>query len=62
MNQPRINSVDLKFQYNLEPNIYFVMYDRTYTRKRRARDIRRAAERAQRDTDAVQELAEPSSG
>ena len=42
--------------------MYRVMYGRTYTRKRRARDIRRAAERAQRDTDAVQELAEPSSG
>ena len=39
-----------------------VMYGRTYTRRRRARDIRRAAERAQRATDAVQELAEPASG
>ena len=38
------------------------MYGQTYIRRRRARDIRRAAERAQRDMDAVQELAEPSSG
>ena len=30
-----------------------VMYGWTYTRRRRARDIRRAAERAQRATDAV---------
>ena len=39
-----------------------VMYGRTYTRRRRARDIRRAAERAQRVMDAAQGLAEPSSG
>jgi len=39
-----------------------VMYGGTYTRRRRARDIRRAAERAQRVTDAAQGLAEPSSG
>jgi len=36
-----------------------VMYGRTYTRRRRTRDIRRAAERA---ADAAQEAAEPSSG
>jgi hypothetical protein len=24
MNQPRIKSVDLKFQYNLEPNVYLL--------------------------------------
>ena len=39
-----------------------VMYGRTYTRRRRARDIRHAAERAQRVTDAAQGLAKPSSG
>ena len=39
-----------------------VMYGRAYARKRRARDIRRAAERAQRVTNAAQGLAEPSSG
>jgi len=39
-----------------------VMYGNTYSRRRRARDVRRAAECAQRVEDAAQESQEPSRG